>query len=77
MVRYVGIDLHKELQVACILDESGQVVAERKIKEVTRESLETFATCHLLRDDQVVLEVTTHVWAVARILQRFVQINES
>lgn len=73
MVRYVGIDLHKHLLVACILDHRGQVLSEVEIKEVTRSSLESFCQEHLRPDDQVALEVTTHVWAVVRILQRFVE----
>jgi transposase len=72
MVRYVGIDLHKRLLVACIVDERGEIVSEVEIKEVTRASVEEFCQEHLRGDDQVVLEVTTHVWAVVRIIARFV-----
>jgi transposase len=72
MVRYVGIDLHKHLLVACILDERGEVLSEVEIKEVTRDSLEEFCYQHLTPEDQVALEVTTHVWAVVRILRRYV-----
>jgi transposase len=71
-MRYVGIDLHKRLLVACILSEQGDIVATPRIEEVTRESLESFCLVYLKRDDQVALEVTTHVWAVVRILRRYV-----
>jgi transposase len=72
MVRYVGIDLHKHLLVACILDEQGEVLSEVQIKEVSRASLEAFCRRHLAAEDQVALEVTTHVWAVVRILRQYV-----
>lgn len=72
MVRYVGIDLHKRLLVACIVDERGEILSEIEIKEVTRASVEDFCREHLRANDQVVLEVTTHVWAVVRIIAGFV-----
>ena len=71
-MRYVGIDLHKRLLVACVVDAQGTVLERLRIEEVTRTSLEAFCRLHLQPDDQVALEVTTHVWAVVRILQRHV-----
>lgn len=68
-MRYVGIDLHKRLLVACIVDEQGVVQATPRIEEVSRKSLEAFCEEHLEPDDHVALEVTTHVWAVVRILR--------
>jgi transposase len=72
MKRYVGIDLHKRLLVACVLDERGTVIRETELKEVTRRSVESFCRVALRPEDEVVLEATTHVWAVVRILQRYV-----
>jgi len=69
MIRYVGIDLHKRLLVACIVDEQGNVVATPRIEEVTRASVEQFCNEYLRSEDEVVLEVTTHVWAVVRLIQ--------
>jgi len=71
-MRYVGIDLHKRLLVACILDQDGKVLERPRIEEVTRASLEAFCRQYLQPEDQVALEVTTHVWAVVRILARHV-----
>jgi transposase len=71
-MRYVGIDLHKRLLVACIVTEQGEIVATPRIEEVTRESLQAFCLVHLRPDDHVALEVTTHVWAVVRILGPYV-----
>jgi transposase len=71
-MRYVGIDLHKRLLVACIVDEKGGMLASPQIHEVTRRSLEEFCREHLRPDDHVAMEVTTHVWAVVRIVEQFV-----
>ncbi len=62
-MRYVGIDLHKRLLVACIVDEQGKVLSTPRIEEVTRKSLLEFCRQHLHPSDHVALEVMTHVWA--------------
>lgn len=72
MIRYVGIDLHKHLLVAHILDEQGQTVATARCEPVTLQSLQRFAQKHLQPTDHIALEVTTHVWAVVRILMALV-----
>lgn len=72
MIRYVGIDLHKRLLVAHILDEQGNTVATPRCEPVTAASLERFAKRHLKPGDQLALEVTTHVWAVVRFLEPLV-----
>jgi transposase len=72
MVHYVGIDLHKRLLVACIVDESGQVVRRKEMEPVTRVTLEHFCETYLTKDDQIAIEATTHVWAVVRIIERYV-----
>lgn len=69
MVRYVGIDLHKHLLVACFLDEQGNVLQQVKIEAVTHASVEGFCRSRLRAEDQVALEVTTNSWAVARLIQ--------
>lgn len=60
------------LLVASIVDEHGQVLATPRIEEVTRKSLLEFCRQYLRPQDHVALEVTTHVWAVFRILVPFV-----
>jgi transposase len=47
-------------------------VATPRLEEVTRLSLLEFCRRYLHADDQVALEVTTHVWAVFRLLVPFV-----
>lgn len=72
MIRYVGIDLHKRLLVMCILDAQGRVLLEKRLEKVDAESLLAFFQTHLLPEDQVVLEATSHVWAVVGILEKCV-----
>jgi transposase len=72
MIRYVGIDLHKHLIVGCILDEAGDEVGCFKITEVTRDSLKKMCADHLKPGDHVVMEATTHVFAVERALRSHV-----
>ena len=72
MIRYVGIDLHKRLLVACILDGAGKVLAELRLEEVSRRSVEGFCRLHLKSEDVVVMEATTHVWAVFRLIRPYV-----
>jgi transposase len=69
MKRFVGIDLHKRLLVACILAEDGSILKQVRIEEVTHRSLERFCQQHLQATDEVVMEVTTHVWPVLRIME--------
>lgn len=72
MIRYVGIDLHKHLIVGCILDEAGEQIDSFRIDEVTAESLDKLCKKHLRSEDHVVMEATTHVWAVDRVLSKHV-----
>lgn len=72
MIRYVGIDLHKHLIVGCILDEAGDEIGSFRLEEVTPRSLERLCRTHLLPEDHVVMEATTHVWAVERALRKHV-----
>lgn len=70
-VRYVGIDIHKEIAVSCILDKQGTVL-QRQRCSCTREALEQFSRCSLQATDKVALEATTNTWAVVEILKPFV-----
>lgn len=71
MVRFVGLDVHKRVVQACILDEAGQVVVRQRFR-LTRESLLVFAKEDLAPEDRVVVEATTNTWAVVEILEGFV-----
>jgi len=64
----VGLDVHKEMAEACLVDPAGQVVGRMRFA-VNRPTLESFATQILRPTDQVALEATTHCWAVAEALR--------
>jgi len=71
MIRYVGLDVHKRIVEACVLDEAGKIVFRLRFG-LSRETLAAFAKVRLLPTDRVVLEATTNTWAVVRILKPFV-----
>jgi transposase len=70
-VRYIGMDLHKELVVICIIDKAGKVL-QRQRCPCTREGLEQFGRRYLYATDKVALEATTNTWEVVAILKPFV-----
>jgi transposase len=72
MIRYIGLDLHKQLIVGCILDEAGDQVGSFRVEEVNSASLAKMCAKYLLPEDHVVMEATTHVWAVDRALRKHV-----
>jgi transposase len=69
--RYVGIDIHKELAVVCIVDEGGKVVGRQRCG-CTRVELEHLGRRVLQPTDTVALEATTNTWEVVAILKPFV-----
>jgi transposase len=72
MIRYVGIDLHKHLIVGHVLDAAGKTVDTFRYESVDAASLDHIGRKRLTKEDHVVLEVTTHCWAVVRALEPFV-----
>jgi transposase len=66
-VRYIGLDVHKRVVEACIIDTSGTIVGRERFA-LNRRVLETFAKL-LKPGDQVALEATTNCWAVADVLR--------
>jgi transposase len=66
-MRFVGLDVHKRIIEAVILDPSGTILSRHKV-QATREAIEEFARAHLRPDDRVALEATTNTWAVVDIL---------
>lgn len=70
-VRYVGMDIPKEIVVGCIVDEQGKVV-QRQRGKCTRAELERFAQRSLQPSDRVAVEATTNTWEVVGILKPFV-----
>ena len=68
MIRYVGLDVHKRVVEACLVDHAGKVV-ERERFALSRHALQLFATKILRPADHVALEATTNCWAVADVLR--------
>lgn len=71
MKRFVGLDIHKKLVEACVLDGEGQVLLRERF-DCTREGLRGFASKHLTRQDAVALEATFHTWSVVAVLKPWV-----
>ena len=72
MTRYVGIDLHKHLIVGHVVDPAGKKLDTFRYESVDAMTLDYIGRMRLKPQDQVVLEATTHCWAVVRALQPFV-----
>ncbi len=68
IVRYAGLDVHKRVIEACIVDQAG-VVVHRERFALNRRTLELFATKILRPTDHVALEATTNCWAVVDVLR--------
>jgi transposase len=66
--RFVGLDVHREVLQACILDAQGRLL-ERHRFDLTRPNLEAFIRERLRPQDRVVLEATTNTWAVVDALE--------
>jgi transposase len=66
--RYVGLDVHREVLQACILDAQGRLL-ERHRFELTRPNLEAFIRERLRPQDRVALEATTNTWAVVDVIE--------
>jgi hypothetical protein len=58
-VRYVGMDIHKEMAVSCIVDEQGKVVRRQRCR-CTQEEVEQFGRRYLQPSDKMALEATTN-----------------
>ncbi len=67
MVHYVGLDIHKTVVEAAIIDASGALV-ERARFVCTRNQIERFASLRLHVDDHVAVEATTNTWPVVDLL---------
>jgi transposase len=67
-IRYVGLDVHKRVVEACIVDQTGKVVHRERFA-LNRRTLKLFATKILRPTDHVALEATTNCWAVADVLR--------
>jgi transposase len=68
IIRYVGLDVHKRVVEACIVDAAGKVVHRERFA-LSRRVLQTFAAKILRPTDRAALEATTNCWAVADALR--------
>src|SRR5512135_1816 len=68
MARFVGLDIHKSVIEACVLDADGQVEARHRFA-LDEQALTLFARTRLRPDDHVVLEATTNTWTVVRVIR--------
>ena len=68
IIRFVGLDVHKRVVEACIVDKAGNVVHRERFG-LNRRILEVFATRILQPTDHVAFEATTNCWAVADALR--------
>jgi transposase len=69
---FVGLDVHKRVVEAAVLDDQG-VVVHRARFDCTREQLIAFAKARLGPEYEVVLEATTNTWSVVDVLRPFVK----
>src|SRR5437016_11246585 len=72
MYRYVGLDIHKSVVQAAIIDAKGRELAGARFG-CSRGELEQYAKQQLRRTDRVALEATTNTWGVVAILKPFVK----
>jgi transposase len=70
-MRFVGLDVHKKVVEACILNEAGIVLCRDRFA-CTREALEEFCREELDFEDKVAVEATTNTWGVVDIIKPFV-----
>jgi transposase len=68
MIRYVGLDVHKRVVEACVVDAQGKVVLRHRFA-LDRRTLELFAKKFLRQTDRAALEATTNCWIVAELLK--------
>jgi transposase len=66
-----GLDVHKKVVEACVLDEEGKVKLRMRFA-CSRAALEGFARQHLGPGCRVALEATTNTWAIVDILRPLV-----
>lgn len=67
-IRYIGLDVHKRVVEACIINAAGAIVHRERFA-LSRSVLALFAAKFLRPTDQAALEATTNCWAVADVLR--------
>ena len=72
MITYVGLDVHKRIIQACVIDPQGKVLHRERF-ELTRSRLAQFAREHVNGETCLALEATTNTWALVDFLRPLVQ----
>lgn len=67
-MHYIGLDVHKRVVEAAVLDEKGRLVHRERFA-CTHEALERFARAHLTKQDALALEATTNTWEIVAVLE--------
>lgn len=65
---FAGLDLHKHVIEAAVLDDSGKLMHKSRFP-ATREALLAFAKRWLNHETRVAVEATTNTWAVVDVLE--------
>lgn len=71
MIQFVGLDVHKKVIEACLLDEEGRIIRRDRF-DCNQKAIEQFARERLQSQDRVALEATTNTWGVVGLLKPFV-----
>lgn len=70
-MRFIGLDVHKRIVEAAILDAAGKLLVRCQLA-ATREEIMKFAERRLRPTDRVALEATTNTWGVVDLLAPYV-----
>lgn len=65
--KFVGLDVHKKMVVACVLDASGKKLHQEEFA-CRQDQLERFAGQHMGPHAVAALEATTNTWAVCKVV---------
>ncbi len=70
-MRSVGLDIHKKVIQAVILDDQGHLISRDRFP-CDRDALLSFARSRLDKDTRMAMEATTNTWAIVDLLEPFV-----
>ncbi len=71
-MHYIGLDVHKRVVEACIIDNEGTVIKRMRFA-TTHDEFKKFLTEHASAEDHIALEATTNSWGVLDILEPYVE----
>jgi transposase len=68
MIKYCGLDVHKNVVEACVLDAAGAVLFRQRFT-LTPQALTQFCKDHLTPESKAALEATSNTWAVVALVR--------